>query len=143
MRLVPRGSGPVSDLKAQTHRGRHIVGEHPVNVTRLGSRCTAPDHPDHYQVRAVCRVLVERLVICSRWDQSSRSRHERADRLATGDRYQKRTPHPLLRSHVINSRHRLHEIAPCLCRRRKQFMVPPDQIVAPGIVHRSDTPTPM
>ena len=34
-----------ADLKAQRPRGRHIVGEHPVNVARLGSRCTADPAP--------------------------------------------------------------------------------------------------
>src|SRR5580704_4077570 len=30
-----------ADLKAQRPRDRHIVGDHPANVTRLGSSCTA------------------------------------------------------------------------------------------------------
>ena len=42
---------------------------------------------------------------------------------------------------LIDSCHRLHESAPCLCRRSKQFMVPPDQIIGPGIVHSVDAPT--
>ena len=30
-----------ADLKAQRPRDRHIVGDHPANVARLGLRCTA------------------------------------------------------------------------------------------------------
>jgi hypothetical protein len=52
-----------------------------------------------------------------------------------------RTPRPLLRALAIDSCHRRHEITPCLCRRSKQFMVPPDQIIGPGIVHSVDVPT--
>jgi hypothetical protein len=74
-----------ADLKAQTP-GRHIVGEHPVNVARLGSRCTA-DHPPTSSGQGGLPGVGERLAI-ARWDQSSRSRRERGrPGIASGDRY--------------------------------------------------------
>ena len=66
MRRAHAGVARDADLKAQRPRGRHIVGEHPANVTRLGPRCTSyhPDHRDHIRSGAVCRCAgIERLVI--------------------------------------------------------------------------------
>ena len=44
-----------ADLKAQRPRDRHIVGDHPAYVARLGLRCTAyhPDHPVQHPLRVV------------------------------------------------------------------------------------------
>jgi hypothetical protein len=100
-------------------------------------RCTAY-HTVHRHIRS------ERSAGSSNWLGSVLSLQTRTEPGPTGHSLgravPKRTPRPLLRSHMIDSRHRLHEIVRCLCCRSKQFVVPPDQIVAPGIVHSSDTP---
>ena len=47
------------------------------------------------------------------------------------------TPYSLVLSYVFDSCHRLREIARCLCRR------PPDEIIAPGIIHSAAIPRSM